>query len=159
MEAHGRELPAAPHCVSEPIPDVQTALCPYSLPSILLKVRRGTEGCAGWGGDSASFSSNGHPYPSFHSEVLDAESSHLPSQVRVSCEFGGAHPVLMPQLAGALQDSGARGDIGWAAAACMWSLHTLHHSTGPPLQLVWHHPPGLNLALRVVLCRARRWSR
>lgn len=32
-------------------------------------------------------------------------------------------------LAGALQDPGARGDIGWAAAACMCSLHTLHHST------------------------------
>lgn len=92
-----------------------------------------------------------------YSEVLDAESSHVPNQVRVSCEYGEAQPMLMPWLAGTLQDSGVRGDIGWAAAACMCALHTLHHSTGLPLQL-WHHQPGLNLVLEVVLCRALRWS-
>lgn len=65
--------------------------------------------------------------------------------------------MRMPWLAEALQDSGARGGIGWAAAACMWSLHTLHLSTGPHLQL-WHHQPGLNLVYGVVLCRTMRWS-
>lgn len=102
---------------------------------ILLKFGMGIEGCAGWGKDPVSFSSDSHPYPSPCSEVLDAESSHPPSQVRVSCEYGEEQPLLIPWLAGALQGSGARGDIGWAAAACMCSLHTLHHSMGLPLQL------------------------
>ncbi|XP_030086672.2 uncharacterized protein LOC115484452 isoform X2 [Serinus canaria] len=48
--------------------------------SIKLKFKRGIEGCAGWGKDPASFSSDAHPYPSPYSEVLDAESSHPPSQ-------------------------------------------------------------------------------
>lgn len=146
--------------MSEPSLDVQTA--PLSLFSafsggILLKFGMGIEACAEWGKDLVSFSSDSHPCPSPCSEVLDVESSHLPSQVRVSCEYGEAQPLLMPWLAGALQGSGARGDIEWAAAACMCPLHALHHSMGPPLQL-WHHQPGLNLVPGVVLCRALRWS-
>lgn len=103
-----------------------------------------------WEGHLASFSSNGCPSPFPSNEIVDAETSHLPSKVRVSHEYGEEHSMPMPRLAGILQGSGARVGIGGAAAACTRSQHAPHHSAGPSAQS-WHHHPSLNLPFRLFL--------
>ncbi|KFQ13249.1 Tyrosine-protein phosphatase non-receptor type substrate 1, partial [Leptosomus discolor] len=53
-------------------------------PAEIWEGNRGVLCWVGWGGHPASFSSNGSSFPR-SSEVLDAETSHLPSKVRASC--------------------------------------------------------------------------